>query len=57
VSQEGDKPTVTLIDGSGNETSRTVELGLANNKSAQIVKGLRAGERVRLPETAPAGEE
>jgi multidrug efflux pump subunit AcrA (membrane-fusion protein) len=57
VSQEGDKPTVTLIDGSGNETSRTVELGLANNKSAQIVRGLRAGERVRLPETAPAGED
>ena len=57
VSQEGDEPTVTLVNGSGDETTRAVELGVANNKNVQIVKGLRAGERVRLPETAPAGEE
>jgi HlyD family secretion protein len=57
VSQEGDEPTVTLVRGSGDETARAVRLGLANNKNVQIVKGLRAGERVRLPETAPAEEE
>jgi multidrug efflux pump subunit AcrA (membrane-fusion protein) len=58
VSQDQDEPAVTVIDDSGNETSRTVVLGLANNKSVQIVKGLRAGERVVLPEAqAPAGEE
>ena len=49
---------MTVIDDSGGETARTVKLGLANNKSVQILKGLRAGERVVLPETqAPAGEE
>ena len=58
VTQDGGESTVTVIDESGKETSRIVEIGLANNKSVQIVKGLRAGERVVLPEAqAPAGEE
>jgi HlyD family secretion protein len=58
VTQDGGESTVTVIDESGNESARTVKLGLANNKSVQIVKGLRAGERVVLPEAqAPAGEE
>jgi RND family efflux transporter MFP subunit len=58
VSQDGDEPTVTVIADSG-ESQRTVKLGLSNNKSAQIVEGLRPGERVVLPEAAPTegGEE
>ena len=31
-------------------------LGLANNKNVEVVKGLRAGERVVLPEQAPEEE-
>jgi hypothetical protein len=46
---------VTVLDGSGNEAPRGVKLGLANNESVQIVKGLRAEERVVLPEQV-AGE-
>ena len=58
VTQDGGESTVTVIDDSGGETARTVRLGLASNKSVQIVKGLRAGERVVLPEAkSPAGEE
>jgi hypothetical protein len=58
VTQEGGESTATVIDDSGGETARTVKLGLASNKSVQILKGLRAGERVVLPEAqVPAGEE
>jgi HlyD family secretion protein len=58
VTQDGGESTVTVKDDSGGETARTVKLGLTNNKSAQIVKGLHAGERVVLTEAqAPAGEE
>ncbi len=58
VSQDEDEPTVTVVGDSG-DSKRTVRIGLSNNKSAQIVKGLRPGERVVLPEPAPAegGEE
>jgi RND family efflux transporter MFP subunit len=56
VSREEDEPTVTVLTESGEETSRTVKVGLANNEAIQIVKGLRAGERVVLPEVAPAEE-
>ena len=49
---------VTVIDDSGGENTRIVKLGLASNKSVQIREGLRAGERVVLPEAqASAGEE
>lgn len=57
VSREEDPPTVTVIDDAGEEADREVELGLANNKSVQIVGGLRAGEQVVLPEVAPSEEE
>jgi RND family efflux transporter MFP subunit len=56
VSREEDEPTVTVLTESGEETTRPVTVGLANNDAIQIVKGLRAGERVVLPEVAPAEE-
>jgi multidrug efflux pump subunit AcrA (membrane-fusion protein) len=56
VSREEDEPTVTVLTESGEETTRPVTVGLANNEAIQIVKGLRAGERVVLPEVAPTEE-
>lgn len=51
-----DHPIVTTIDSSGNSVERKVTLGLSNNKNVQIVKGLRAGQVIELPE-AQGGEE
>ena len=57
VSQDEDEPTVTVIDASGEASQRSVTLGLANNKSVEIVKGLREGERVVLTESQAPAEE
>lgn len=57
VSEEEDEPTVAVVNGSGETSTRTVKLGLRNNESAEILKGLREGERVELPELAPAAAE
>ena len=58
VTKEGDDATVTVVDDAGNQTERPVQLGLANNESVQILKGLKEGESVVLTEPAPAaGEE
>ena len=57
VTQEGGEATVTVLDRSGQPVSRTVKLGLANNKNVEIVKGLRAGERVVLEEPGGGGGE
>jgi multidrug efflux pump subunit AcrA (membrane-fusion protein) len=54
---EEDRPIVNVLDGSGEILARRVTAGLANNDSVEIVKGLKAGERVVLPETQAAGEE
>ena len=54
---DSDEPTVTVVDADGKESERPVELGLANNKSVEIVKGLKAGEEVLLPETQGGGQE
>ena len=56
VTQEGDDATVTVLDQSGQPVSRTVKLGLANNKSVEIVKGLRAGQQVVLEGSGGGGE-
>jgi HlyD family secretion protein len=56
VSQEDGESTVEILDDAGEPTSREVTLGLANNKNVEVVKGLRAGERVVLPEQAPEEE-
>jgi RND family efflux transporter MFP subunit len=52
-----DRPTVEVIDASGETSTRSVALGLANNDSVEIVKGLKAGERVVLPESQGGSEE
>lgn len=57
VTQEGGEATVTVLRRSDQPISRTVKLGLANNKSVEIVKGLRAGERVVLEESGGGGGE
>ena len=40
---------VTVVDASGHTSARRVTLGLEDNKSVEITKGLSAGERVALP--------
>ena len=41
-----DRPAVTVMDAKGRTSLKPVKLGLANNKSVEIVKGVRAGERL-----------
>lgn len=48
VAQDGEKPTVTVVDAAGARSARPVRLGLADNKIVEILAGLRAGERVLL---------
>jgi RND family efflux transporter MFP subunit len=52
---EDERQVVTVLDDAGRTSPRRVTLGLANNKSVEIVKGLRPGERVVL--TDSQGEE
>ena len=54
---EEDKAFVTVVDAKGTTSARLVTLGLTGNESVEIVKGLRAGERVVLPETQAQAEE
>jgi RND family efflux transporter MFP subunit len=48
---EEDRAIVTLIDVNGETAPRIVTLGLASNKNVEIVKGLRVGDRVVLPQS------
>jgi multidrug efflux pump subunit AcrA (membrane-fusion protein) len=54
---EEDRAIVTVIDANGEASPRTVTLGLSSNKNVEVVKGLRAGERVVLPESQGQGQE
>jgi HlyD family secretion protein len=57
---EEDRPSATVIDEAGETATRRIVLGLANNKSVEVVKGLEAGEQVELaeaPEEGGGGEE
>ena len=54
---EEDRSFVTVLDQSGQEVEKRVEIGLESNKLVEIVKGLSAGTRVVLPEVDPALEE
>jgi HlyD family secretion protein len=45
---DNERQIVTVIDDTGRTSPRRVTLGLANNKSVEIVKGLRPGEQVVL---------
>ena len=51
-----DRATVAVVGSDGKSSPRRVKLGLANNKSVEIVQGLRAGERVAV-EAASSGPE
>ena len=57
IVEEGDDKVVTVIDDSGQATTRTVQIGLENAKNAEILEGLKEGDRVELFEVAPAEEE
>jgi RND family efflux transporter MFP subunit len=48
-----DRSVVTVINSAGRTSLRPVKLGLSNNKSVEIVHGLRVGERLVL---APSQE-
>jgi RND family efflux transporter MFP subunit len=48
---DDDLPIVSVLGRAGEPVTRRVRLGLASNKNVQIVKGLRAGERVVFPES------
>ena len=52
---EEDRPFATVIDESGETATRPLVLGLANNKSVEVVKGLKAGEQVELAEAPEEG--
>jgi HlyD family secretion protein len=56
VSQDDeDHATVEVIGSDGKTSTRTVELGLANNKSVEVVHGLRAGEQLAVEAAADTG--
>ena len=48
-----DRPAVTVMDAKGRTALKPVKLGIANNKSVEILKGVRAGQRLVV---APAEE-
>jgi HlyD family secretion protein len=52
-----DRPVITTLDSAGNTVQRKVTLGLSNNKNVEIVKGLKAGQVIQLPEAQGGGEE
>ncbi len=52
-----DRPFATVINGSGDTSTRKLKLGLANNKSVEVESGLRDGERVVLAASQDEGGE
>jgi RND family efflux transporter MFP subunit len=52
-----DGATVAVIGSNGKSSTRHVKLGLANNKSVEVVQGLRAGERVAIEASSGPEEE
>ena len=53
VSRDEDGAVVNVVSAAGKESPRTVRLGLASNKNVEIVKGLRPGDHVALPQAEP----
>jgi macrolide-specific efflux system membrane fusion protein len=41
-----DRSVVTVINAAGRTSLKPVELGLSNNKSVEILKGVQAGQRI-----------
>ena len=52
-----DRPVVTVLTKSDQTVLRRVTLGLSNNKQVEIVKNLRAGDRVVLAQSESQGAE
>jgi RND family efflux transporter MFP subunit len=50
-----DRAIVKVLNAAGQPALRRVTLGLSNNKIVEITRGIRAGERILLPESG-AGE-
>jgi HlyD family secretion protein len=50
-----DQPIVNVVNAAGHESPRAVKLGLASNKNVEIVKGLRAGEHIAMPQAEAQG--
>jgi HlyD family secretion protein len=54
---ENDRAFVNVPSASGTPVRRRVTLGLANNKSVEVVRGLEAGEHVVVAAESGGGEE
>src|SRR5262245_34971527 len=52
-----DQSIVNVVNAAGEESPRVVKLGLASNKNVQVVRGLRPGDHVALPQAEPAAAE
>jgi RND family efflux transporter MFP subunit len=50
-----DQATVEVIGSDGKTSTRQVKLGLANNKSVEVVHGLQAGERLAVEAASDTG--
>jgi multidrug efflux pump subunit AcrA (membrane-fusion protein) len=48
VSRDEDRATLEVVGADGKTATRRLKLGLANNKSVEVVQGLRAGESVQV---------
>ncbi len=57
TTDDEDNATVQIVDAAGNAATRPVKLGLANNKTVEIVKGLKAGASVMVVESQGGGED
>ena len=53
VARDEDGATVEVVGADGKSSPRHVKLGLANNKSVEVVQGLRAGERIAVEASSP----
>jgi HlyD family secretion protein len=57
VTKDGeDRSVVTVINAAGRTALKPVKLGLANNKNVEIVKGVRAGERIVIAPSDQGGD-
>jgi HlyD family secretion protein len=54
---EDGRTVVSVVDANGETSPRPVKVGLSSNKNVEVIKGLRVGERVALPEAQAASEE
>jgi RND family efflux transporter MFP subunit len=51
-----DRPVVTVMDAQGRTSLKPVKLGIANNKNVEILKGVRAGQRLVIESSSQEGD-